>query len=381
MSQVKILHIINSLNIGGAEMMLYKFLSSTTDERFQHSVITLLDKGGIGVKLEKLGVIVYELHTKVGKLDLQSYKKLICLVRTIQPDLIQGWMYHGNLAASLAKISINPSPPIFWNVRHSLPRLSTERPLTRLIILASTMLSKFTHNIIYNANVSAPQHERFGYNRSKRRIISNGFDTELFKPSVSAKADLHNNLGVAPNIVLIGLVGRYHPMKDHDNFLQAAKLLIAQGCQAQFVLIGRDINHENVPLTNKIAELGITKYIHLLGERNDIPKLTAALDIATSSSYGEGFSNVVGEAMSCGVPCVVTDVGDSRWIVGEAGLVVPPRNPAALAAAWREIVHLDSTHRMQLGKAARQRIVNNFSLPAIVRQYEELYAEALDHKL
>jgi len=378
MNRIKILHIINSLNIGGAEMMLYKLLATTNDPYFQHNVITLLDKGSIGAKVENLGVTVDELHTNRRRPTPQSFRRLIHLVRTHQPDLIQGWMYHGNLAASVASIYVNPRPPVLWNIRHSLPALSTERPVTRLIILASAFLSQFTNYIIYNANVSAPQHERFGYSRAKRRVIPNGFDIELFKPCLTARSELRNSLGIPSNTVLIGLVGRYHPMKDHNLFLQAAKLLVDQGYQAQFLLIGRDVNHGNEPLSTKISDLGIAQHVHLLGERNDIPKLTAALDIAASSSYyGEGFPNVVGEAMSCGVPCAVTDVGDSSWIVGETGFVVPPREPNALATAWGKMIDLGSAPRMQLGAAARQRITAHFSLSTIVRQYEELYREVL----
>ena len=141
----------------------------------------------------------------------------------------------------------------------------------------------------------------------------------------------------------------------------------------RFILAGTEVEPSNRELMNLISSLGLEPSVRLLGRRNDIPEITAALDIASSSSYGEGFSNAIGEAMSCGVPCVVTDVGDSAWIVGDTGKVVPPRDPTALANALRELVNMGAVARRALGERARQRVVENFSLEAVVRQYEDLY--------
>jgi glycosyltransferase involved in cell wall biosynthesis len=171
-------------------------------------------------------------------------------------------------------------------------------------------------------------------------------------------------------------------MKDHTNFLHAAALLLKSYPDVHFVLVGREVHTENKVLKNLIQDLGISQHIHLLGERRDMNRLTAALDIACSASaYGEGFPNVIGEAMSCGVPCAVTDVGDSGWIVGNTGRVVPPRSPEALAHAWKELIVLGSEGREILGKAARARIIECFSLDSVVHQYESLYESALAKKV
>ncbi len=129
-------------------------------------------------------------------------------------------------------------------------------------------------------------------------------------------------------------------------------------------------------LIDRIESRGLQKRFHLLGRRSDIPRITAALDLATSSSSsGEGFSNVIGEAMACGVPFAATNIGDATRIIGETGKVVPPREPAALAAAWNGLLSLPVEQRTALGAAARQRIEEHFSLSAVAAQYAALYRE------
>jgi len=181
--------------------------------------------------------------------------------------------------------------------------------------------------------------------------------------------------------LLIGLIGRFHPMKDHTTFLQAANVICETDSGIQFVLAGRGIDRNNTVLMDLIDRLRLNGRVHLLGERDDIVDVTAALDIATSSSFSESFPLAVGEAMACGVPCVVTDVGHSALIVGETGLSVPPRNPPALAAAWLRLVQAGDAARSKLGADARQRILENFSLQQVIRQYEATYDEALPNRL
>jgi glycosyltransferase involved in cell wall biosynthesis len=174
--------------------------------------------------------------------------------------------------------------------------------------------------------------------------------------------------------LLIGLVARFNPVKGHQTFLQAAGLLARQIPAPHFVLIGPDVTDCNELLRGWVQESGIAEQVHLLGERPDIPRVTAALDIATCASYGESFPIVVGEAMACGVPCVVTDVGDAASMVADTGHVVPPRDARALATAWRELLELGAAERQALGARARVRIEENYSLHSTVRQYEELCA-------
>ena len=375
---MKILHVITGLSTGGAEMMLYKLLSGMNRERFEPVVISLTDRGTLGDRIESLGIPVHPINLKLGKSTPLSIWCLIRTLRQIQPDLIQGWMIHGNLAAQLASFSMPKKVPILWNIRHSALSKSDASPVTLLLIKQLSYLSHLPARIIYNSKVGACDHENIGYNPNKTQVISNGFDTKLFKISLETRRRFRGELGLSEDVFLMGLIGRFHPMKDHSNFLQAAKKLLETKPNVQFVLAGKEVNWDNLLLRRLILELEITNQVHLLGERADIPYITAALDIATSASYGEGFPNVIGEAMSCGVPCVVTDVGDSAWIVGNTGQVVQPRNPEALCAGWLKLIEMGVEARRDLGAKARQRIEELFSIESIVQQYERLYQQVID---
>ncbi|MBD2614923.1 MAG: glycosyltransferase family 4 protein [Nostoc sp. ZfuVER08] len=377
---MKIIYIITGLSTGGAEVMLYKLLSKMDKQRFSPVVVSLMDGGTWGDRIANLGIPVYTIGMQPGIVKLINIWRLIQLIRQLKPDLIQGWMYHGNLAAQFVRLFIFRQVPVFWNVRHSLHSLELEKPSTNIIIKLCAQFSQLPTKIIYNSHNSAKQHEKIGYCLEKTCVIPNGFETEKFTPSTADRLSVRSELNTPEDALLIGLIGRYHPIKDHFNFLQAAALLLKNYTNVQFVLIGNKVDWENQILSELIHELELVKHIHLLGERHDVPRLTAALDIACSSSSGEGFSNVIGEAMSCGVPCVVTDVGDSGWIVDDTGKVVSPRNPQALANAWEKLINMGKEGRESLGKAARARVIKCFSLDSIVAEYETLYDNVFAEK-
>ncbi|MEH2107243.1 glycosyltransferase family 4 protein [Nostoc sp.] len=377
---MKIIYIITGLYTGGAEVMLYKLLSRIDRERFNPVVISLMDRGIWGDRIATLGIPIYTIGIKQGKPKLANIWRLIHIVRQLQPDLIQGWMYHGNLAAQFARLFLFKQVSVLWNIRHSLYSLDLEKPRTTIIIKLSAQFSNSATKIIYNSQNSARQHEKSGYCIEKTCVIPNGFETDKFIPSGKAYLSVRSEFNIPENALLIGLIGRYHPIKDHFNFLQAAALLLKNYPNVQFVLAGNKVDWQNHILSELIHELGLVKQIHLLGERHDVPRLTAAFDIASSSSSGEGFPNVIGEAMSCGIPCVVTDVGDSAWIVSDTGKVVPPRDPEALANAWKALIDIGTEGREALGKAARQRVIECFSLDSVVDQYEVLYDNILTKK-
>jgi glycosyltransferase involved in cell wall biosynthesis len=269
---------------------------------------------------------------------------------------------------------------VLWNIRGTLVDADHTPWTTALTIWAGGKLSSLPTRIINNSVASAAQHERrYGYDVSRRVILPNGFDTDLFRPSAEARAQLRAALDVPGDALLIGLIGRYHPMKEHGIFLRAAAVLGQTHPDVHFVLAGERVNAANAELSRLVEELGLGKRVHLLGRRDDMHVVAAALDIAASaSSSGEGFPNVIGEAMSCGVPCVVTDVGDSALVVGDAGTSVQPRDVPALARALDALVTMDRGERARLGARARQRVVERFSLQSVVQQYESLYIEVHD---
>jgi glycosyltransferase involved in cell wall biosynthesis len=376
-SQIRTLHVLSGLGIGGAQAMLYKLLSCQDRDRFQPAVLALVDRGGgLREKLEGDSVPLMIVRQAGRTIPLSGLAKSVAFVRRFRPHLVQGWMYHGNLAASFLRRLAGRRVPVLWNIRHSLHDLGAEKRSTRTVIRMGKLLSRGPVRIVYNSHLSRQQHGRYGYCADRATVIPNGFDCDAFCPDPEARRAVRRELGLREEALLIGLVARYHPMKDQAGFLRAAADLARQHADVHFVLAGPGVDEEDGELVSLRSELGLDDRVHLLGPRSDVTRLNAALDIAgNSSAYGEAFSQAIGEAMACGVPCVVTDVGDSARIVDTTGRTVPPRDPAAMAAAWHELLQMDVAERQELGRAARQRVLDQYALPAIVDTYESLYEE------
>ena len=370
----RIVHVITGLNAGGAEAMLYKLLQHTDRPVIAPTVISLLDKGVIGAKIEQLGIEVRELH--MARSAPPSPRVIIRLVRILnelKPDIVQGWMYHGNLAVLLAG-RIKPKPRVFWNIRGSHVYLRHEKPLTAIIIKLLAMLSNYPDVIINNSLKSKELHENvLRYPAGRQIVIPNGFDTGRYKPDLDARTKVRHEWGIGENSIVVGAAGRYDPIKDYSNFLQAASIVARSDADVHFVMAGAGLDMANSGLVGLVAARGLHDRVHLLGYREDLHYLYSGLDIAVSSSLNEGFPNVIGEAMSCGVPCVVTDVGDSARIVGDTGRVVPSRDSAALAGGIRDLIAAGKVTREGLGARARKRIEEMFSIQSVVKRYEEEY--------
>ncbi len=373
---IRVVHIITDLSTGGAQMMLYKLLVGMDRSRFDPAVICLIDKGALGQRIEALDIPVYTVEMTQGKLSMLALWRLIKLTRLSAPDIIQGWMYHGNLAASIVRKFIVQNPLVLWNIRQTLYDIENEKSLTKLIIRLGRYFSSNADKIIYNSRISAQQHEVFGYRADTRMLLFNGFDVERFCPSEELRRSVRHALGLDETTFIVGLFARYHPMKDHRNFIQAANIVSTQQTNVHFILVGREVSLDNPALNDLISKTQLKNNFHLLGEREDVSDLMAAIDIAvTSSAWGEGFPNALGEAMASGLPCVVTDVGDSAFVLGDHGGVVPVRNSQALAAGVLQLLNLNKEDRRMIGERARQRIIDEFSLKKISSQYETMYEQ------
>lgn len=378
--KIKLLFVTTGLGSGGAEVMLCSLLSRINRNYFEPTVISLMDKGLFGGQIEQLDIPVHCVGMLPGKTTIISALRTIELIKQVKPDVIQGWMYHGNLAAQFFNFVTAQKIPVLWSIHHSIHDISSEKLLTQGIIRFGSWSSQYISNLAFVSEKSQAQHLQLGYPQDNSCVIPNGFDTTQFQPDAEIRQKFRQELNISETTFLIGSLARYDPMKDHANLLRAAHVLLAEFPQTKFVLLGDKVNYENQALTSLINELGIGDHVHLLGEREDVAQIVPALDVLTSSSaYGEAFPLVIGEAMSCGVPCVVTDIGDSGMIVGHTGKVVPPKNHIALAKAWQEMITMDKSARMALGKAARDRIVEKFSLLSIVDQYEHLYQSVLNY--
>jgi glycosyltransferase involved in cell wall biosynthesis len=373
LSPLRILHIIPDLSIAGAEMKLYKVLSANRKELFTPTVISMRDRGELRQRIEALGIPVYSLGIRGSLPGPSSIRKLMRIVREMRPEVIHGWMYHGNLAAQFAATLARDRPAVLWSVHQSLYSFAYEKWLTALVIRLDGLLSRAAQKIVYVSKTSASHHESIGYRKEKTLVFHPGFDTEKFAPSEDARLSLRRQLGLADNTLLIGLIGRYHPVKDHGNYLRAAAKLSQKHPEVRFVMCGKGVDYQNAVLGNLIRELRLEQRVILLGQRTDIERIVAALDIVASSSCSEGFPNVVGEAMSAAVPCVVTAVSDLPEIVGNTGRVVAVKDSSALAAGLEELIEMGRAGRLALGAAARARIIERYSLESSIAQYETVY--------
>ena len=374
---IKILHIITSLDTGGAERALYNILQGGLAESFDCHVVSLKDMGTFGPRIEALGVPVTCLGARPGLPSPMVVSRLKRVAREFHPDIVQGWMYHGNLAGLLARYFAPGRPVLAWNIRHSLYDIALEGPLTQLVIKAGRLLSGKPEKILYNSRVSRQHHEKFGFRHKDGQVIPNGIDVDRFRFSESARQRIRQSLDIAEDSVVIGHVARFHPMKDHRLFLKAATKVASSFSDVHFLMAGRRVEYQT-EFFAKTLPADLRARFHLVGEREDVADLMCAMDIySLSSSYGEGFSNVLGEAMSVGLPCVATDVGDCGLIIGDTGLLTQPRDLAGFGKELITLLEMPREERLHLGRRARARIVDNFSLSAIVEQYKKLYSEMI----
>ena len=368
---MKICHIITGLGTGGAQAALHRLVQTLRAPDFEHVVIALGAEGSMSASIAASAEL-HHLGMHAGRLLPHDVWRLRRMLRENRYDVVQSWMYHANLMAAMA--GWGDGVPVVWNIRHSLHALAHEKRSTRWVIRAGARLSRRPARIIFNAAVSRAQHVAFGYDGERAVVIPNGFDTRAFAPQPAERARVRAELGIAPDALAIGLVARVHPMKDHANFLRAAKKLSASHPRAVFVLVGEGADAGNPELAALIDGLDLRERVRLCGRRADVAAIDNALDIAASASaWGEAFPNATAEAMACGVPCVVTDVGDAPAIVDDTGVVVPPRDAAALAAAWARLAELDTEARRALGLRARRRVVDQYALDAGARRYADLY--------
>lgn len=360
--------------------MLYRLLSHMDRSRYENIVISLTDMGTLGHRIESLGIRVHTLGKRQERtthsigmrrflyLSLIGLWRLVFLLRSERPRILQTWLYHADLlglvAGKLAGVAT-----IAWNVRCTE---SNEQRNLAMSLLAH--MSRYPQVILVNSTAGRILHESRGYRPKSWVYIPNGFDVGEFKPDSDARTDVRKELGLGPDSILIGLISRDHPLKDNETFLRAVGILYPTHPDVHFVMVGPKLDGQNSKLAGLIAQLKLESYVHLLGGRSDIPRLASSFDIGVLSSCAEGFPNVVGEIMACGVPCVVTDVGDAAFLLGETGRIVPPKNPEALGKACIELIEAGSEGRRVLGKKARERMVELFDIRKIVSQYEALYS-------
>jgi glycosyltransferase involved in cell wall biosynthesis len=363
---VKIAFLVRSLNYGGAQRQLVTLARAFHRNRFDVTVISFYSGGQFAEELIESGVRHISLM-KRGRWDVFGFfVRLVKQLQAIQPQLLIGYLDVPNVLSVFTKPFLR-NTKIVWGVRVSNLDLKHFDWLTRLTFRLERLLSGFADLVIVNSNAGRARLVAAGYPTEKIVVIPNGIDTSDFSPDVEARKRVRAEWGLSQDTEVVGIVARFDPMKDHANFLRAAALVARERAEVKFVCVGSGEEVHERALRKLAIELGLSEKILWTGEQVDLPGVYNALDVVASTSLGEGFSNVIAEAMSCGVPCVVTDVGDSAWIIGNTGKVVPKGSPEALAAAILSFLQLE---RREIGQASRNRIVENFSVEQLVETTE-----------
>jgi glycosyltransferase involved in cell wall biosynthesis len=356
-------HIITGLNVGGAERSLFTLLTNGLEGPFENRVISLTDMGHYGPLLQERGIHVTCLNMRPGRPTPAALWRLNRHIKEHPADILQGWLIHGNLAASLGRRMRATRSAVIWNVRHTLEGMAEMGRATRTLTKLGARLSHSADAVIYNAQKAIPQYVGIGYSDLNALYLPNGFDTAVWHPDPEQKTRLRSELGIAPDTRIIGFVGRRHPDKDPDNLLEAFGMLQHPADKASLVMVGRDLERPGFDPAR----------VKFLGQRADIPALMQGFDLLCLSSQVEGFPNVIGEAMASGVPCVTTDVGDARDIVADTGWIAPPRNSEHLAACLDEALSCSPENLTVRGAQARARIVTHYSIASVVERYVSLY--------
>ena len=351
-------------------MMLLRLLHFLNRDLYDIQVITLKSGGGLEKEVKEMGIPLQSVEMTSGWEILPGLMRIFRLLTSNHADLAFCWMYHANLAGGIAaKIA---GIPVLWSVRHDFLDPKLLKPRTILIARASATLSHWIpEKIIFCSESSLKEHSKIGYDAEKSIVIPNGFDTGIFKPDYDNRMKFRHDHGIASNSLVIGHAGRFNPTKDHQTLIKAAALIAQKLNGIQFIFCGRGVDYQNKKLVAWLKETGIEQQTQLLGEQDNMVGFYSSLDILISSSVSESFPNVIGEAMSCAIPCVVTNVGDSALIIADTGIVVPPSDPSALADAAIKLLN-DGENRAEMGKKARSRILENYSIEEISREYENL---------
>ena len=371
---MRIIHIITGLGDGGAEHTLFKICKYDTQN--EQVVVSLTNHGKYFSLLKKIGAKVYCLN-----INLFFFYKLYLLVKIIKcskPDIVQTWLVHadflGSIAAKMAGIN-----NIVWNVRYSKIEIGKAKLTTIFLIKILAKISYFFPKLIIFVSKKAKKiYGIEGYDKKKFKVIPNGYDLSNLKINKIEKKNFQKKLNLRKKVPHIGYVARYHLMKDHLNLLNALALIRLKHINFFCVLVGTNINNNQI-LIRKIDKLKLNNYVKLLGPVKNISKVMNWLDIHVQSSRSEGFPNVIAEAMAFKTPCVVTNVGDSSYIVGKTGWVVPPNNSTKLAQAIEKAFkEIKTKNWIKRCNSARVRIKKKFNIGNMIKSYNKVWIDVCE---
>lgn len=378
--RIRVLHIITGLDLGGAETFLYN-LAISLSQRVDSRILSLSAGGSMVQRFQGAGMTVMQLGLKgrMGLLRIPAAAiKIGRMVRGWRPQVIQGWLNHGNVAATLVRERYAPSSGLIWSIRQSIYDIGVEKPGTQRAIRLQVRFSSKPDAIICNSSCAKEQLMHLGFAKKALCVIPNGFDTMKFRPSVAARSKMRALIGATEEDFLVGMVARLHHLKDYPTFLRAVSLAASSIPRLKVVCIGPGVAAPTSPLRALSGELGLEGRCTLLAEKADMESVYPGLDLLCLTSLEEGFPNVIGEAMACGVPCVATNVGDTAKIIDDTGTVVTPGDPQSVSRAIVDQARLSADVRNELAERARARIVRLYSMAGIAQQYMATYADQAD---
>lgn len=371
----RVVFLIRSLNRGGTERQLVELATRLDPALFEVVVLTFYTGGAIwdelaavpGIRLESLG--------KRGRWDNVGFSaRLVAWLRRIRPAILHCYLIEPSILG-LVLGRLAGVPAIVWGVRASNVDYLHYDLVQWASFKVAARLSRWADAIIANSEAGRAYYMSQGYSGKRCVVVSNGIDTERFRPSVAARAQARARWEAGVDDVVIGIAARLDPMKGHLTLLAAARSVMRECPNARFVILGSGPAAYAAKLRKAADDYGIAARIVWTNEQPVMAAMYPGFDLAcSSSSFGEGFSNAVGEAMACAVPCVVTDVGDSAFIVGDNGYVVPPDDPRALANAIVRMAQMDARSREEMGHEARSRIVQQFGLNKMVQRTQQIYS-------
>ncbi len=369
---MRVVFLIRRLGCGGAERQLVALVRNLDQNRFSVTVVTYYSGGELAEALQGLPNVRVVSADKRGRWDLVGFiSRLRSLVREVRPQVVHGYMYGANELALLLARAVGAR--VIWGVRASGLDMRYYDWMTRLLYRTGAWLSSRVDAVIANSEAGRRFHIELGYPAQRFFVIPNGIDTDLYRYDDEARRRVRARWNVSETEVLIGVVARLDPMKDHETFLQAAAVLVGTGMAVRFVIVGAGSQQQRLRVERITTRLNLDAQVVWAGGCQDMPAVYSAIDIVTSSSaFGEGFSNSLAEAMACERVCVSTDVGDARAMLGLCGEIVPPRQPETLAAAWRKVLELSSQGRAARGRQARERVIDNFSVATLATRTSEV---------
>jgi glycosyltransferase involved in cell wall biosynthesis len=353
---IRVCFLVRQLNLGGAQRQLLELVRGLDKRRFSPVIVALYPGGEFSTEASSIAGAPYICIGKRGRWHIFGFLwRLTREIDRLRPDIIQGYIGVCNILAAMVH-AFRRSTRVIWSIRNSAAALDRQERLARFQFRIERLLSGVPDAIIANSEAGKKSHIANGYPAEKIIVIHNAVDTARFQPDAGARMRTRQAWGIAPQTTVIGMAGRIDPLKDHALFVRAAALVANRGLDVRFVVVGDGPAEHVTRMQRLVSDLGLQDLILWTGGITDMPAAYNAMDIFTSCSQSEGFSNVLCEAMSCGLPCVATAVGDSAFIVGDAGITISRHEPDCLAAAWIELLERGRVTRAALGRRARSRI-------------------------